>query len=216
MLKVKILKKLNRFSLESEFEIQNETVALFGNSGSGKSMTLKCIAGIEKPDSGYIILNDRVLFDSERKINLIPQKRKVGYMFQDYALFQNMTVKQNVATGMETTVKLRCELKDELDFYLEKFKLKEIENEYPKILSGGQKQRAALARMLAAKPEVILLDEPFSSLDYDLKDEMIENMLEVLKSENKPAIFVSHNRDEVAAICNKVISIKDGITDYTN
>lgn len=217
MLEVNIVKKLNRFTLKADLCISNETVALFGSSGSGKSMTLKCIAGIETPDSGRIILNDRVLFDSDKKINVIPQKRKVGYMFQDYALFQNMTVRENVAAGVTGGLTVRSqmtkkEISEEIDFYLNKFKLKDIENEYPGRLSGGQKQRCALARMLAAKPEVILLDEPFSSLDYDLKDEMIENMLDVLKTEDKPALFVSHNRDEVNAVCNKIIYIKDGET----
>ncbi len=212
MLEVNITKKLNRFTLKSDFSNSNETVALFGNSGSGKSMTLKCIAGVETPDSGYIILNDRILFDSEKKINLVPQKRKVGYMFQDYALFNNMTVRDNVAAGINKSGKNKSEYNDEIDFYINKFKLNDIENEYPGIISCGQKQRTALARMLAARPEVILLDEPFSSLDYDLKDEMIENMLDVLKSENKPALFVSHNKDEIASMCSKIINIKEGVT----
>lgn len=159
-LQVKITKKLANFTLDVDFSVEQEIFALLGASGCGKSMTLKCIAGIEQPDEGVIVLNGRTLFDSARKINLPPQKRQIGYMFQDYALFPNMTVLQNVMAGMG-----RRPSREQAQEYLRQFHIEELEQQYPTRLSGGQKQRVAMARMLAARPEVILLDEPFSALD---------------------------------------------------
>lgn len=202
-LEVRIKKKLSHFTLDVNFIIENEVLALLGVSGCGKSMTLKCIAGIEKPDEGRIVLNNQVLYDSEKKINLPPQKRHVGYMFQDYALFPNMTVEENIGVGANRQI---------VHSYIEKFHLEGLEKMYPSKLSGGQKQRVALARMLATKPEVILLDEPFSALDSHLKWTLEQEMAETLKSENKPSIFVSHNRDEVYRICQKVACIDNGHT----
>ena len=161
---VQIKKKLGKFQLDVEFTVEKGVFAILGASGCGKSMTLKYIAGIETPDEGRIILNERVLYDSKKKFNLPPQKRKVGYMFQDYALFPNMTVEQNIMAGMG-----RKPDKAKVTSYIEKFRLTELEKHYPSELSGGQKQRVAMARMLAAQPEVILLDEPFSALDSYLK-----------------------------------------------
>ena len=151
-LQVKITKKLANFTLDVDFSVEQEIFALLGASGCGKSMTLKCIAGIEQPDEGVIVLNGRTIFDSARKINLPPQKRQIGYMFQDYALFPNMTVLQNVMAGMG-----RRPSREQAQEYLRQFHIEELEQQYPARLSGGQKQRAAMARMLAARPEVILL-----------------------------------------------------------
>lgn len=204
-LKVKIKKKLGAFQLAVAFETENEVFSIMGASGSGKSMTLKCIAGIERPDEGYIILNDAVLFDSERRISLPPQKRKVGYMFQDYALFPNMTVEKNIMSGMG-----RRPLRHEVKQYVEKFRLNGLENHYPGQLSGGQKQRVALARMLASKPELILLDEPFSALDSYLKWKLEQEMSDVIAETGKPTLFVSHNRDEVYRISKTVSCINHG------
>ena len=165
-------------------------------------MTLKCIAGIETPDRGKIILNERILFDSEKKINLIPQKRKVGYLFQDYALFPNMTVEQNIRIVLQKG--------DRIQDYLEQFYLSGLENHYPSMLSGGQKQRCALARMMAAKPELLLFDEPFSALDKSLKWNLELQILELLDQMNKPVIFVTHNKDEIDHLCEKVGILSKG------
>ena len=207
MLEVQIYKKLAEFDLDVSFQVNDNILGLMGASGSGKSMTLKCIAGIEAPDQGRIVLNDRVLFDSEKKINVPIQKRNVGYMFQSYALFPNMNVYENISVG------LRARKVKDVDIVVQKvmqqFRIFELASRYPKQLSGGQRQRVALARLMAYEPDVLLLDEPFSALDEDLK----EDLLRELKSElqiSKPVVFVSHNKEEVNELCDFKYKIKLG------
>lgn len=207
MLEVQIYKKLAEFDLDVFFQVNDNILGLMGASGSGKSMTLKCIAGIETPDQGRIVLNDRVLFDSEKKINVPIQKRNVGYMFQSYALFPNMNVYENISVG------LRARKVKDVDIVAQKmmkqFQISELASRYSKQLSGGQRQRVALARLMAYEPDVLLLDEPFSALDEDLK----EDLLRELKSElqiSKPVIFVSHNKEEVNELCDFKYKIKQG------
>lgn len=207
MLEVQIYKKLAEFDLDASFQVNDNILGLMGASGSGKSMTLKCIAGIETPDQGRIVLNGRVLFDSEKKINVPIQKRNVGYMFQSYALFPNMNVYENISVG------LRARKVKDVDIVVQKvmqqFRVFELASRYPKQLSGGQRQRVALARLMAYEPDVLLLDEPFSALDEDLK----EDLLQELKSElqiSKPVIFVSHDKEEVNELCDLKYKIKQG------
>ena len=207
MLEVQIYKKLAEFDLDASFQVDDNILGLMGASGSGKSMTLKCIAGIETPDQGRIVLNNRVLFDSEKKINVPIQKRNVGYMFQSYALFPNMNVYENISVG------LRARKVKDVDIVVQKvmqqFRVFELASRYPKQLSGGQRQRVALARLMAYEPDVLLLDEPFSALDEDLK----EDLLRELKSElqiSKPVIFVSHDKEEVNYLCDLNYKIKQG------
>ena len=207
MLEVQIYKKLAEFDLDVSFQVNDNILGLMGASGSGKSMTLKCIAGIETPDQGRIVLNGRVLFDSEKKINVSIQKRNVGYMFQSYALFPNMNVYENISVG------LRARKVKDVDIVVQKvmqqFRIIELASRYPKQLSGGQRQRVALARLMAYEPDVLLLDEPFSALDEDLK----EDLLQELKSElqiSKPVIFVSHDKEEVNYLCDLNYKIKQG------
>lgn len=207
MLEVQIYKKLAEFDLDISFQVNDNILGLMGASGSGKSMTLKCIAGIETPDQGRIVLNNRVLFDSEKKINVPIQKRNVGYMFQSYALFPNMNVYENISVG------LRARKVKDVDIVVQKvmqqFRIFELASRYPKQLSGGQRQRVALARLIAYEPDVLLLDEPFSALDEDLK----EDLLQELKSElqiSKPVIFVSHDKEEVNELCDLKYKIKQG------
>ncbi len=207
---VHIKKKIGDFSLASDFETGEGTLALMGPSGCGKSMTLKCIAGIEQPDEGIITLSGRVLFDSSRKINLPPQKRRVGYMFQDYALFPNMTVRKNVLAGMGKRPDPSA-----ADPYLEQFRLTDLADRLPGELSGGQKQRVAMARIIAQSPDVIMLDEPFSALDTLLKWELEQEMLQLLEHEERPVVFVSHDLDEVYRMSHNVCSMKDGKTEET-
>jgi len=206
MIKLHIKKKWKDFSLDIAFEGSGEYLGLLGASGSGKSMTLKCIAGIERPDWGYIILNDRVLFDSEKKINLSPQQRDAGYLFQNYALFPNMTVEENIVVGIHD----KKEKEEELARQIKRFRLEGLEKRFPAQLSGGQQQRTALARMLAHKPEIILLDEPFSALDGYLKEKLQLEMLQALRDYNKDVLLVSHSRDDIYRFCQKVIAIDEG------
>ncbi len=201
---VKIKKQLDSFELSVDMELEDEIVSVIGMSGSGKSMTLKCIAGIETPDSGFISLNGRVLYDSEKHINLHPRKRRVGYLFQDYALFPTMTVMDNISIAMrhqdETWIK------DQLDRY----GLSGMADKYPARLSGGQRQRVAMIRMLAAEPECILLDEPFSALDEHIKRQMETELMEMLDDFHEPIVFVSHNRDEVYRLADRIGSMEQG------
>ena len=206
-LSVHIRKRLRAFCLQADFEAEEGTLALLGPSGCGKSMTLKCIAGIEQPDEGFISLSGRVLFDSSKKISLPPQKRRVGYMFQNYALFPNMTVRKNVLAGMGKKPDSAL-----ADPFLERFRIADLADSYPHELSEGQKQRTAMARIVAQSPDVILLDEPFSALDTVLKWELEREMRQVLTQMKKPAVFVTHNIDEVYQMSREVCSMKDGKT----
>lgn len=177
-------------------------MAILGASGCGKSMTLKCIAGIETPDEGYIELDGRVFFDSEHHINRKPQERNVGYLFQDYALFPTMTVYEN----------LRCATKkdEEIKQYVERFCLQGLEHLYPRALSGGQKQRVALARMLAKHPDLILFDEPFSALDNHLRTHMEREIMGLLEEYEGISILVSHDRNEVFRMTERIGVMCDG------
>ena len=203
---VDIQKNLGDFRLDVQFEGNTETLALLGASGCGKSMTLKCIAGIETPDTGTVVLDGRVLFDSKTKVNLPPQKRKVGYLFQSYALFPNMTVAQNISMGIRRSSRQS----ETIAGYLKTFYLEGTEHLYPRQLSGGQQQRVALARILASEPEMLMLDEPFSALDSYLRWQLELELSQTLKQYNKTTLFVSHSRDEVYRICDTVCVIENG------
>lgn len=206
MLKVHIKKQLPGFCLDIAFEHDKGCLGILGASGAGKSMTLKCIAGIETPDEGYIILNDRVLFDSEKKINLMPQQRRVGYMFQNYALFPNMTVEENIGAG----IKDKKEKKQEVKLQIERFQLQGFEKHFPSQLSGGQQQRVAMARLMAHKPELLLLDEPFSAMDGYLKEKLQHDMMGFLKEYSNEVLLVSHSRDDIYRFCPRVLAVDAG------
>ena len=210
-LSVHIKKKLKDFELAVDFDMDEGIVGFLGSSGCGKSMTLKCIAGIETPDDGRIVLDDEVLFDKEQGINLSPQKRKVGYLFQNYALFPHMTVRQNIEAGLAASGKSKQEKKEIVERLLEQFHIKELENSYPVRISGGQQQRAALARMMAAEPKFLLLDEPFSALDAYLKEKLMQEMMTYLNQFKKGVIMVSHSRDEVYQMCSDTVIMHRGI-----
>ena len=207
-LSVNIKKRLGTFLLDVCFEADNNTLALLGASGCGKSMTLKCIAGVEKPDSGSIVLDGKVLFDSEKKINLPPQERKVGYLFQQYALFPNMTAEKNIEAGMHALKK--DEKADKLKALISSMQLEGLEKKYPRELSGGQQQRVALARILASSPDIILLDEPFSALDSYLKWQLENELADTLADFNGTIIWVSHDRDEVYRNCDDICVLDNG------
>lgn len=206
-LEVDIHKNFGNFQLDASFCTQSGAVTgLLGASGCGKSLTLKCIAGIERPDRGHIVLDGRVLFDSEQKINLPPQQRRVGYLFQNYALFPNMTVEQNIAVGVQD----KAARKETVKQLISSFYLEGQERKYPRQLSGGQQQRVALARILASRPEVLLLDEPFSALDSYLKWQVELELADLLSAFDGPVLFVTHNRDEVQRLCQQVCVLDNG------
>ena len=207
LLKVNIQKELNEFDLEVDFELKNKRLGILGPSGCGKSMTLKSIAGIVNPDRGVVSLvtdEETIYYDSSKKINLKPQKRNVGYLFQNYALFPNMTVEENIAVGVpKDDEKTVSEM-------IKRFHLDGLENRYPRQLSGGQQQRVALARILAYGPDVILLDEPFSAMDAYLKEQLRMELVNLLKDFDGFSIMVTHNRDEAFQFCDELIVLDQG------
>lgn len=199
-LQADITKKLGGFVLSVDFDAEGGVFSLLGASGCGKSVTLKCIAGIMTPDRGRIVLGDRVLFDSEERINVPARKRHIGYLFQDYALFPNMTAYQNIACVDPRRAKT----------LIRQFCMEGAEDLYPSQLSGGQKQRVAIARMLAANPEALLFDEPFSALDNYLQMRLEREIMDVLKEFAGPSVFVSHNRNEVYRIASRIGVMENG------
>jgi len=209
MLNVDIEKRLDRFTLKVKLNTDNGITGIFGASGSGKSVTLKCIAGIMKPDKGIIELDGRVLYDSSRRINLKPQQRKVGYLFQSYALFPDMTVKSNIIAGLSHLE--RSKRHKRADELMERFRISHLADKRPAILSGGEQQRAALARLIASEPDLLLLDEPFSSLDTMLKCALIPMLRDTVSDYGKTCIPVSHDVGEVAALCSDVTMLTDGV-----
>ena len=204
---VNIEKRLRDFTLAAQFTLRDTTLALLGASGSGKSMTLKCIAGLERPDRGQIVLNGRTLFDSERGINLPPQARSVGYLFQNYALFPNMTVRENIIFALDGS---KGEKERIFAENVARFSLEGLENAYPANLSGGQQQRVAFARILARGADILLLDEPLSALDTHLKWQIEIALREILAMQNISAILVTHDRDEAFRIAQEIATVDRG------
>lgn len=209
-LSVDIKKKLDGFTLDIKFSSGDEIIGLLGASGCGKSMTLKCIAGIETPDEGRILMDDKILFDSAKKINLPSRQRKIGYLFQNYALFPNMTVAENISAGVKGNKNYKEKIVRE---NIKKFLLEGLEKKRPHQLSGGQQQRVALARILAAEPDIIMLDEPFSALDSNLKWHLEQELMEMLSTFPGTAILVSHNRNEIYRFSDSVAVLTDGKID---
>jgi molybdate transport system ATP-binding protein len=191
LLKVDIKRKLPGFSLAAAFSISQEILAILGPSGSGKTMTLQCIAGLLKPDEGNIELNGKVLFDSKKNINLPPQKRNIGFVFQNYALFPHLAVADNIAYGIRHLPSQDIKLR--VTQLLEKMHIQALANRYPRQISSGQQQRVALARALAPEPEVLLLDEPFSALDAMRKEQLEFELLELQRSFKGNMLFVTHD-----------------------
>ena len=201
MLTVAIAKKLKNFSMNIQLTVNNEIIVLFGPSGSGKTTLLNCIAGLTHPDTGMIKLNRRIL-NQENKRLLPVQKRNIGYLFQDYALFPHMTVGKNIYYGMKD-VALAEELIDVIG-------VRPIMNSYPKHISGGEKQRVALIRALAMKPDVLLLDEPFSSLDEKTRAECQDELIRLHGSWAIPIILVTHDHDEAEKVGDRIVKIEKG------
>lgn len=206
-LEVELEKKIETGAIHLSFTVENEVLGILGRSGCGKSVTLRCIAGILRPDAGRIVLDGKVLYDSREKIWVRTRERKIGYLFQDYALFPNLTVMENILFPLKRGDRKGRAFGMEL---IERFYLKEAAHLYPYCLSGGQKQRTAMARMLAARPEVLLLDEPFSALDSFLRGEMEREVHEVLKNFGGVSILVSHNQEEIRRLSQKCMVMNQG------
>lgn len=204
---VDIHKKLGVFSLDMQAEFPDAPTAIIGASGSGKSLLLRCIAGIAVPDTGCIALGEKIWYDSTKHISVPPQRRHAGYLFQQYALFENKTVAGNIMTGMRGTKQEKQQACTEL---MQRFQLTALAKHRPAQLSGGQKQRTALARMLGAQPEVLLLDEPFSALDTYLRSEVRQQMAEVLASHVGVSLLVTHDFSEAMQLCPCAAVVSDG------
>jgi molybdate transport system ATP-binding protein len=203
-----VAKKVNGFNLEVAWEIQNELAVLFGYSGAGKSLTLQLIAGLLEPDAGRIEANGNILFDSRKQINLPPQRRNLGYVFQDLALFPHMTVRQNIAYGAAGMP--RGERRQRVAEMLPIFHLEGLANKLPAEISGGQKQRVALARALIRRPQALLLDEPFSALDNPLRREMRQFLKRIHGEFSIPVILVTHDLLEAATLADTLFIYYEG------
>lgn len=207
MLKVRIKKILPDFDLEMDFEVKNNITVLFGPSGCGKTTTLRCIAGLERPDAGKIMLDDQSFFSSVEKIFIPPREREVGYMFQDYALFPHMSVESNILYGVKKKDNTSQELYRELIYLL---KIEPLIHRGIKQLSGGEKQRVALARALMANPKILLLDEPLSALDSETRLELQDELKNMQSIWRIPFIMVTHDREEAEKLSDQTIYMNKG------
>jgi molybdate transport system permease protein len=206
---VDIEKSLPGFNLSVTFNCQNQPLGLLGASGSGKSLILRSLAGVETPSRGRIVLNGRILFDSEKGINLPSRQRRIGFVVQNYALFPHLTVAENIAFGLSKNLSKKV-IKQQIANQLELVQLPGMENRYPHQLSGGQQQRVAIARALASRPEALLLDEPFSALDTHLRAQLERQMIKTLSNYDGVTIFVTHNMDEAYRICENLLVMEKG------
>lgn len=207
MIVVKIRKRLQGtdgpFELEVEFEVRKgELLSIFGKSGSGKTTILRIIAGLDSPEEGYIEFDRKVYFDSKRKINLPPQKRNVGFVFQNYALFPNMTVYENILYA--------CGERSKVDEILKVVELSHLRDRYPHQLSGGQQQRVALARAVVRNPDILLLDEPLSALDQQIRLKLQEEIKSIQRKLGITTLLVSHDKSEVFRMADRVILLNKG------
>ncbi len=206
---VAIQKHLPDFSLDVCFKTQQQPLGILGASGAGKSMLLRCIAGVETPTQGKILLNGRILFDSETGVNVPSRDRRLGLLVQNYALFPHLTVAQNIAFGLPKRCSPRA-IRQEVASQLAAVQLSNLEDYYPHQLSGGQQQRTALARALASQPEALLLDEPFSALDTYLRSQIEQTMIARLAAYRGSTLFVTHNLEEAYRVCQDLIVLDGG------
>ena len=213
MLEARIIKDLWHFKLNISLKVKNKILVLQGPSGAGKSTVLHCLAGLLSPSAGYIKMNGRTLYSSEEKINIAARFRNTAYLFQDYALFPHMTVKQNVTYGLKCKGKTRKGFVLEPIELLNSFGVGHLVERYPYQLSGGEKQRVALARALAVQPEFLLLDEPFSALDKGSKIKLRQEIKKLHRQWNIPFILVTHDEEDANYLGEAIISIEKGLSE---
>lgn len=214
-LEMSVIKRRLGFTLEVDFKAEDKPLGLLGGSGSGKSTTMRCLAGLETPTSGRIVLNGKTLFDSQQGINVPTRLRRVGFLFQDYALFPHLNVVDNIAFGLRYALgncdKYSSEaIKQRITYLINSKQLQGLENRYPYQLSGGQQQRVALARALATKPEALLLDEPLSALDPFLREQVEKQLVKGISTYQGVTLFVSHNLDEAYRVCENLLILEQG------
>jgi molybdate transport system ATP-binding protein len=208
LVSLQLFTKVDGFTLDIAWEMENELVVLFGFSGAGKSMTLNLLTGLARAERGFIRLGDRMLFDSSSDIFVPPQERAIGYVFQDLALFPHMTVRQNISYG---AYGLRGnERKETVQKMMDMLHIERLAGKYPSDISGGQKQRVALARVLVRKPEILLLDEPFSALDISLRLEMQKLMIDLRTEFSIPVVLVTHDLYEAYTMADRIIFYSEG------
>ena len=204
--------RARQFKLNAAFSSQEQCVVLFGPSGSGKTLTLQSIAGLVSPDAGKIAFNGRVLFDSQNGVNVPSRHRKIGYLFQDYALFPHLTVLENVGFGLRKNWQWRLSRDDRRQVmeFLELFEIPQLARSFPADISGGQKQRVALARALIEKPDLLLLDEPFAALDTLLRVKLREELARIRCSFDIPVVMVTHDPEDIRAFAETLVIYEIG------
>jgi len=210
MLKTIIHKKLPGITIDVDFDVTEGILVIFGPSGSGKTTILNCIAGLQKPDSGHISLNGTVFYSSGDRIAIPARNRRIGYVFQDYALFPHMTVKENVRYGIPNGCKKGQGYRMTVLDVLEMLKITHLQGRYPAQLSGGEKQRVALARALMVEPELLLLDEPLSALDHATRATLQGDLMELQRIWQIPFILVTHSRKEMSILADQVLFLENG------
>jgi molybdate transport system ATP-binding protein len=199
----------NGFALDVAFDAPPGVTVLFGPSGSGKSTTLACIAGLARPTRGRIALGEEPWFDADRAVDVAVHRRRVAFVFQTLALFPHMTAARNVAYGMDRSLQREAR-RDRAVSLLERLHVKHLANRKPSTFSGGEAQRVALARSLATSPRVVLLDEPFSALDRDLRRDLVADLRGFVRELNVPVVFVTHQREEAHALGERLVLIHNG------